>query len=459
MSVEERGQHSTSAKTADSPLPPSSLRFISKVLSLAERARTIQSEPLKNLAHFMDKEWFYEAWKRLRKGAAYGIDAVSSADYQTHLDTNIESLLFRLRQSQYQAPPVKRVYIPKSNGKQRPLGLPTIEDKLLQRAVGIIVSTVYEQEFLNMSYGFRSRRSAHQAVEGVKTAIATGKVSWVVDADIQSFFDEMDHDWLLKFVSHRIKDKTTLSLIEGWLKAGVMEDGKLFKSSTGAPQGGVISPVLANIYLHYVIDLWVTKVVKNHLRGEMYCFRYADDTLFAFQYRRDAVRFMEALKNRLSKFNLRLNEEKTKLCRFGRFAERDRKRYGEKRSTFGFLGFTFYNSVSRQGKYKVGVRTQSKRLCGSMNRVAQWCKANRHQPILHQARYLKAMLQGHYQYYGVSGNFKSVAAFYRHVIRVWHRYLSRRSQRAYIKWDKYVKILSRVRLTKPYLPHAVNVSY
>lgn len=455
MPVEGRRQQSTRDKDRKNPLPPSSIRFTTKCLSLAERARTIRDDPLNNLAYLMDKEWFYEAWKRLRKGAAHGVDAVSSSEDQTNLDTNIDSLLCRLKRSSYRAPPVKRVYIPKSDGKLRPLGLPTIEDKLLQRGVGIIVSTIYEQEFLDMSYGFRSRRNAHQAVEGVKAAIATGKVSWVVDADIRSFFDEMDHDWLMTFVSHRIKDKTILGLIKGWLKAGVMEDEKLIKSATGSPQGGVISPVLANIYLHYVIDLWVSKVVRRHMRGEMYSFRYADDTLFAFQYRRDAVRFMKAFRLRLNKFNLRLNEDKTKLCRFGRFAERDRRLYGEKRSTFGFLGFTFYNSISRSRKYTVGVRTQSKRLCGAMNRITKWCKANRHQNILHQAKYLNAVLLGHYHYYGVTGNFKCVAAFYRHVKRTLHRYLSRRSQRAYIKWEMYGRILKRIRLLKPYLPHAV----
>ena len=235
-----------------------------------------------------------------------------------------------------------------------------------------------------------------------------------------------------------------------------MEDGKLIKSSTGAPQGGVISPVLANIYLHYVIDLWVTKVVKKHMRGKLYSFRYADDVLFAFQYRQDAIRFVKALRQRLKKFSLQLNEDKTKLCRFGRFAERDRCFYGERRSTFGFLGFTFYNSVSRSGKYKVGVRTQSSRLNGAMNRVTRWCKLNRHQNVVNQARYLNAVLIGHYHYYGLTGNFKSVAAFYRHVIRIWHRYLCRRSQRAHISWEKYMRILGRVNLSKPYLPHAVN---
>lgn len=460
MPVEGREQQPRREGTGKNDLPPSSPPFTTKVLSLAERARKIRQEPLTNIVHLMDNEWFQESWKRLRKGAAYGIDAVSSAEYAVNLDTHIDNVIARLKQGRYQAPAVKRVYIPKSDGRQRPLGLPTIEDKLVQRAVGIAVSAVYEQEFLDMAYGFRPKRNAHQAIDDVKTAIARGKVSWVVDADIRSFFDEMEHGWLIQFVSHRIKDKTILRLIRKWLKAGVMEDGKRVKSATGAPQGGVISPVLANIYLHYVIDLWVTKVVRKHIRGEMHSFRYADDTLFTFQYRQDALRFIKAMRQRVAKFHLRLNEDKTKLCRFGRFAERDRKLRGEKRSTFNFLGFTFYNALSRQGKYKVGTRTQSKRLCGAMNRLTTWCKDNRHQPVSWQAQYLNSVLRGHYQYYGVTGNFKSVAAFYRHAIKVWHRYLSRRSQRAYLRWEVYVKILAKVSLAKPHLPHAIgNVGY
>lgn len=332
--------------------------------------------------------------------------------------------------------------------------MPTIEDKLVQRAVSILLSAVFEQEFLDFSYGFRSKRSAHHAVSAVRCAIAIGKVSWVVDADIKSFFDNMDHKMLIQFVSHRIKDKSILKIITKWLKAGVMEDGKLIKSSTGAPQRGVISPILSNIYLHYVVDLWAEKVVKKHVSGEMRCFRYADDTLFTFQYRQDAIKFMSVLNKRLSKFSLELNHDKTKLCRFGKFAERDRKRRGEKRSTFNFLGFTFYNSISRNGKYKVGNKTQASSLSNSMSRITAWLKVNRHQAVSWQARYLNSVLKGHYHYYGVTGNFKCVSVFYRHMKRTWQRYLSRRSQRSCIKWEKYLRILDRFPLTEPYLPHS-----
>ena len=278
-------------------------------------------------------------------------------------------------------------------------------------------SLQYEQDFLGMSYGFRPNRNTHQAIEDVKRAIAQGKVSWVLDADLQTFFDSMDHEWLLKFIKYRIADKAIIDLSERWLKVGVMEDGKLIRSSSGSPQGGVISPILANVYLHYVIDLWFEKIVKKHLAGEAHAFRYADDVLLCFQFRKDAIRFQEALKKRLNKFGLKINDEKTKLCRFGKFAERDRKSRKETRATFNFLGFTFYNRASHNGKYTVGTRTQSKRLSGAMNRVTTWCKENRHQAIAWQVRYLNAMLRGHYSYYGVTGNFPSVAAFYRHTVK------------------------------------------
>ena len=452
--MEKREQQLQCVSNGQNSPSPNGNKFITSVLALAARAREIKDEPLTNVAHLIDEEWLQESWKRLRKGAANGIDKVSSDEYSENLDENIKALLKKLKRGCYKAPPVKRVYIPKGKDNKRPLGLPTIEDKLAQRAVSIILSAVFEQDFLDFSYGFRTRRSAHHAVSAVRRTVATGKVSWVVDADIKSFFDNMEHELLIKFVSHRIKDKAIIKLITQWLKAGVMEDGKLVKSSTGSPQGGVISPVLSNIYLHYVIDLWVEKVVKKHISGEMHCFRYADDTLFAFQYRKDAIRFMDALSKRLSKFSLELNNDKTKLCRFGKFAERDRKRRDEKRSTFNFLGFTFYNSISRNGKYKVGNKTQSSRLSSSMSRITAWLKANRHQAVPWQARYLNAVLKGHYHYYGITGNFKSVSAFYRHIKRTWHRYLSRRSQRSYIKWEKYLRILDRFPLTSPYLPHS-----
>lgn len=264
----------------------------------------------------------------------------------------------------------------------------------------------------------------------------------------------MSHEWLMKFLRHRIADKHLLRLISKWLKAGIMEDGKLKRVSTGTPQGGVISPILANVYLHYVIDLWVTKVVPKYILGAMYSFRYADDMLFCFQSFQDAVRFKAALEKRLLKFGLKLNEAKSQLCRFGRFAEINRKRAGEKRKTIQFLGFTLYNKTSRKGKYTVGCRTVSSKLNTTMNSVKNWCKENMHQKIAWQARYLNAVLRGHYNYYGVTHNFASINAFYRYVQKMWQRYLSRRSQRGYIHWKEFYKLLERYPSEEPCLPKA-----
>lgn len=453
--MEGRRPQQVSVQSEQKEQSPSCKAFQTKVATLISRAKQIRNVPHRTLAHLIDKDWLKESWKHLRKGASYGIDAVSYQDYSSNLDNNLTTLHSRLKEGRYNPAPVRRVYIPKLDGKLRPLGLPTTEDKIVQNAVSYILSTIYEQEFLSMSYGFRPGRNAHQAIEGVKAAIVQGKVSWVVDADIESFFDSINHEWLMKFISHRIADKRILSLIQKWLNAGVMAEGNITKAASGSPQGGVRSPLLANIYLHYVLDLWVKKVVKKQISGEMHSFRYADDILFCFQYRQDAINFLNMLKERFRKFSLKLNEEKTKLCRFGRYAKRDSVLRNEKRVTFNFLGFTLYNGISRQGKYIVGCRTQSQRLSASMNKVTMWCKENRHQAIAWQARYLNAMLQGHYNYYGVTNNFKSVAAFYRHVIKVWHRYLSQRSQRAKLAWEKYMRILNDYPLIQPRLPHTV----
>jgi group II intron reverse transcriptase/maturase len=416
----------------------------------------IKGGTLKTLAHFIDKEWLVESWKRLNKRSAAGLDRVSAKQYGDNLDNNIDQLLEKMRTGKYRSSPLRRVYIPKDNGKKRSLGLPTIQDKLAQQAVSLILTEVYEPEFLPMSYGYRPGRTTHDALNAVKASVAKGKVSWVVDTDIRPFFDEMSHEWLLKFLRHRIEDKNILRLIRKWLKAGVLEEGKVKRTSTGTPQGGVISPILANIYLHYVVDLWATKVVPKHIKGEMYSVRYADDCLFCFQRLDDAVRFKKALTNRLAKFKLSLNESKSKLCRFGRFAETNRKRIGEKRQTIQFLGFTLYNKLSRKGKYTVGCRTASKKLCTEMNHVTTWCKQHRHQRIEWQARYLNAVLRGHYHYYGVTHNYPSINAFYRHVQWAWHRFLSRRSQRARISWEKFYKLLEKYPLEKPHLPKAAH---
>ena len=321
--------------------------------------------------------------------------------------------------------------------------------------MGLLLTAVYEQDFMPMSYGFRPERNAHQAIESMRTTVATKSVGWVVDADISSFFDEMKHDHLMKFLKHRIGDEAVLRLICKWLKAGVMEEGKVTKTSTGAPQGGVISPILANVYLHYVIDLWVSHVVPKYLKGKISSFRYADDVLFCFNYRSDAIKFLESLKLRLAKFGLRLNETKTKLCRIGRFAEANREQYGERRASFQFLGFTFYNSKTQNKKYTLGVKTESKRLRGCINRMTDWCRRNRHVAVKDQAKYLDAVLRGHYQYYGITGNFRKLNAFYRYTLRMWHRYLCRRSQRAKLRWEKFQRVIEQFSLCKPHLPKSI----
>ncbi|WP_323739211.1 group II intron reverse transcriptase/maturase [Candidatus Trichorickettsia mobilis] len=454
--MEGRGTQQDRVNNGQKEQSPNCNSFQTKLLSLTSRAKQIRDEPLRTLMHLVDKEWLGESWRKLRKGAAYGIDAVSSNKYAENLSLNLYKLLYRMQRGKYKAQPVKRVYIAKRDGSKRPLGLPTVEDKVAQNAVNLLLKAVYEPEFLLMSYGFREGKNSLQAVEDVKETIAQKKVSWVLDVDIASFFDNMQHEWLMKFVSHRIKDQRVLKHIKGWLEAGIMEDGKLIASSTGSPQGGVISPTLANIYLHYVIDLWCTKVARNSIKGEMYSFRYADDLLFCFQHENQAVKFQEMLKSRLQKFELEMNLKKSKLCRFGKFAIENSRKQNERRSTFSFLGFTFYNGISRNGKYKVGCRTESKRLSAAMNRVTTWCRENLHQPLPWQARYLNAVLRGHYNYYGVTGNYPSISAFYRHLERIWHKYLSRRSQRGYIPWERFWKIKDQYGLIKPHLPHSVH---
>ena len=456
MSVEGREQQPKCLPCGKNSLPPSRIRFKTKQSRLATIVQRLKGCAINTLAHYIDRDWMLESWRRLNKRSAAGLDRVSADGFAENLEENIAELLEEMIQGSYQPKPLKRVNIPKDNGKTRPLGLPTIKDKLAQQAVTIILTEIYEKEFLNMSYGYRPGKSTHDAINGIKHAVARGKVSWVVDIDIKSFFDTMDHDWLMTFLKHKIQDKNILRLIKKWLKSGVMEENKLLRTSTGTPQGGVVSPVLANIYLHYVLDLWVTKVVPKYISGEMYAFRYADDCLFCFQKFEDAMKFKEALGNRLNKFKLELNASKSKLCRFGRFAETNRKRAGEKRQSLQFLGFTLYNKTSRIGKYTVGCRTSSKKLCLAMNNVTRWCKEHRHQKIEWQARYLNAVLRGHYNYYGVTHNFQSINAFYRHVQWAWQRYLSKRSQRAYIKWKDFWKLLKKYPLIEPHLPKAVT---
>lgn len=422
---------------------------------IAEKARTDRRVQFTSLAHLLTVEGLEEAWKALKKRSSAGIDGVTAAEYERDLRGNLERLHERLRAGGYVAPPVRRAYVPKEGGESRPIGVPTIEDKIVQAAVARILSAIYEADFLPCSYGFRPGRSAHQALEALDQAIFRGRVSWVLDADISAFYDSMDRGALRQFLEHRVKDRSLLRLIAKWLHAGVLEDGVVFHPVTGTPQGGVISPILANVYLHYALDRWAEKVMRPQLRGEFYMVRYADDVAFAFQYQDDAARFAAALRGRLGKFGLQLNEAKTRLIEFGRFAAANAARRNRKPATFDFLGFTHSCGTSRTGRFKVIRRTAATRLRRAITRVTAWCRAHRHLPVPDQWRYLCSVLRGHYQYYGLTGNMASLRGFLAQLTRAWRKWLDRRSQRGRMSWARFGQLLLRHPLPAAWLPHSV----
>lgn len=405
-----------------------------------------------SLAHLMDEKFLKAAWKRVRKDGAVGVDQQSAKEYAANLDANLSGLHERLRSGRYKAPPVRRVWIPKDDGKQRPLGIPTIEDKLVQRTVAMILEAVHEQDFLDCSYGFRPKRSAHAALQQLQDTIVMRRVGWVLDADIEDFFGTLDHEWLRKMVRHRVNDGSIDRLIGKWLHAGVLEEGAISHPSSGSPQGGVISPVLANIYLHYVLDLWFEKRIKRSLRGEAYLFRYADDVVLCFEREEDARQVSELLRARLLKFGLRLNEQKTKLIRFGRGA----KGPGNgKTESFDFLGFTHVCGKTRKGKFTVKRRTRKSRLHRAMRRATEWCRNNRHLPVAEQQKRLNRGLRGHYNYYGITGNFHGLQQFYDHVVSTWRKWLDRRGRRGSMPWYRFRELLVRLPLERPFVAQSV----
>lgn len=419
---------------------------------IAEKAKKEPDTVFTSVAHLMDIGHLREAWRRIRKDGATGVDRVTAEGYGQDLDKNLHDLHERLRAGKYRAPPVRRASIPKADGSVRELGIPTVEDKIVQRAVGMILEAIYEQDFRECSYGFRSGRSAHMALEDLRNHIMFGKVNWVLDADISRFFDEMEHEKLMEILRLRIKDLSILRLIGKWLQAGVMTEAGIEARERGTPQGGVISPMLANIFLHHVLDVWMEDVVRPLMKGECRYLRYADDCLFLFQNEDDAKRVLAVLPKRLGKFGLRLNEGKTKLIRFGRFAKEKEIRSGRRAGTFDFLGFTHYCGCSRNGKFQVTRSTQRKRFGSAVKRVVDWMKRNRCVPRTGQHRYLSAVLRGHYQYYGLSGNWRRVSAFYYRVTRSWCKWLRRRSQRHSLTWERFMDYLNRYPLPYPCLP-------
>jgi group II intron reverse transcriptase/maturase len=396
------------------------------------------------LHHVYDTARLRAAYFALKRESAAGVDGETWQHYGTALEANLQDLAERLRRGTYRAKPVRRAYILKTDGRQRPLGVPTLEDKIVQRAVTEVLNAIYEVDFLGFSYGFRPGRSPHHALDALTVAIRTKRVNWVLDADIQSFFDTLDHGWLVKFVEHRIADRRIVRLIQKWLAAGVLEDGVRHVSEVGTVQGGSISPLLANVYLHYVFDLWVQQWRRRHARGEVVVVRFADDFALGFQHQDDGKRFVVALRERFAQFGLALHPHKTRLLEFGRFAADTRRRQGEgKPETFNFLGFTHICGKTRQGRFTVVRQTMRQRMQAKLKALATELRHRLHLPIPEVGAYLRAVLRGHYQYYGVPLNTYALRAFRHAVIRLWRQALGRRSQRARLTWTRMGRLTAR----------------
>ncbi len=387
--------------------------------------------------HVYNIDHLREAYYGLKRNAAAGVDGETWQHYGQSLEENLRNLSERLGRRAYRATPVRRVYIPKSDGRQRPLGILALEDKVVQSVTVQILSVIWEEEFLGFSYGFRPGRSPHQGLDALAVGIQRKRVRWVLDADIQGFYDTLSQEWLLRFVEHRIGDRRILALIQRWLRAGVLEDGTWARSEEGTPQGGLISPILANIYLHYAFDLWAHRWRRNEARGDVIIVRYADDFVVGFEHREEAERFQEALKERMSKFGLKLQEDKTRRIEFGRFAAPSRERRGEgKPETFSFLGFTHSCGKTRKGRFCVLRQTVQERMRAKLKEVKTELKRRMHEPVPEQGKWLRAILLGHYQYYGVPRNSPALGAFRQAVVMHWRRVLMRRGQKSKTTWER-----------------------
>jgi len=406
------------------------------------------------LAHHIDIEWLREAYQRVRKDGAAGVDGVTAARYAEKLEENLESLLARFKTGQYRAPPVRRTYIPKDKGRRRPIGIPTFEDKVLQRAVVMLLEAVYEQDFLDCSYGFRPGRSAHQALERLRGGMMEMWGGYVVEIDIESFFDMLDHGILRDMLDKRMRDGVLRRAIGKWLTAGVLEDGEVRRAEKGSPQGGVISPLLANIYLHEVLDQWFEREVRPRMRGRSWMVRYADDAVFVFEHEEDARRVLEVLPKRFARFGLRLHPEKTRLVPFKspgrRFGART-GRGGNRPKSFDFLGFTHYWALSRSNYDVIKRKTSKKRLSMALRRIAEWCRRNRHRPVREQHRELSRKVRGHYAYYGIQGNMRSLGLFLHEVYNLWRKWLGRRSWKAQMSWERFGRLRTQYPMPTPYL--------
>ena len=406
------------------------------------------------LLHHVNVDALGRAFSRLKRGAVAGVDGETVATYEQGLSEKLQALCDRVHRGCYRPAPVRRVYIPKPDGGQRPLGIPALEDKIVQGAVAEVLSAIYEVDFVGFSYGFRPGRSPHQALRALHTALMTQYVNWVLDADIRRFFDSVDHEWLLRMVAHRVADPRILGLIRGWLRAGVLEGNEWSETVEGTPQGAGISPLLANVFLHYALDLWVHQWRKQHARGRVVIVRYADDFVMGFQYEADARKMVIDLRERLATFGLMLHDDKTRLIEFGRLSTERREARGDRRpETFAFLGFTHCCARSRDGRFVVKRRTDRKRLTRKLHTVRIEQRRRMHVPLPDQHRWLCSILGGHYRYYGLPSNFQALNSFYREVCRGWFRALRRRSQRR-LTWDRFNEWLVTFPLPRARISHS-----
>ena len=428
-----------------------------KLEGIAKAARLRPNEKFTSLAHLINKETIIECHKTMEKNKATGIDQMTKTKYEENLQQNVEDLIKRMKRQAYKPQTVRRVYIPKpGTEKKRPIGIPAYEDKLVQGALAKILNAIYEQDFLECSFGFRPGRGCHDALKVLNTVLSKKEINYVVDTDIKGFFDNVNHEWLIKFLQHRITDPNIIRIIIRFLKAGIMEAGIKYDTPQGTPQGGVCSPILGNIYLHYVIDLWFEKRIRKNCRGEAYMIRYADDSIFCFQYEEDAIEFYQHLKERLGKFNLEVAEEKTKTINLNKEEDDENNSDDDKtNNSFDFLGFTHYVGLDRNGRKRIKRKTSKQKYKNSLLKVKGWVKANRHMPTKDFMKRIKIKLQGYCNYYCITDNHHAVSNYIDEVKRILYKWLNRRSQRKSFNWSKFNLFLNKYPL--PRARNLVNI--
>lgn len=418
---------------------------------IAELARSAPERALTTLAHHIDRTWMHQALRLTRKDGAVGVDGQTMSEFiADSVDETLGELEDLAKSGRYRAPPVRRVYIPKEGGKTRPLGIPTVADKVVQRAFAMLLEPVYEQVFVDSSYGFRPGRSPHDAMRAVWAGLRANRGGWVIDVDIQSFFDRVDHAILRDLISKRVRDGVVLRMIGKWMNAGVLENGNVQRADRGTPQGGVISPLLANVYLHYAVDEWFEKDVKPRMRGRAFLVRFADDIVMGFETEEDARRVYAVLPHRLARFRLTLSPEKTRLVYFG-----EPGRNCPDPDTFDFLGFTLYWGLSKKRRTSIRWKTSTKRLRRTLGAVREWLRRHLHDPVSAQQRALNRMLRGHYNYFGLTMNYDAIQRLYNEVRTLWRASLNRRSQRSRMPWSRFVKLIARHPLLRPKIVHSM----